>query len=291
MRAFLLLLAFMFSALPANAQRVADSPKPPSIADFSWSFAGRHKVGDLSASFDVIATEAIAVGPEAVKVMQFLQGTSGYEELQGVVFSIEGPMENSFITIEHNQLGYIRDDDWADVDAESLLQTVKENTAEANKERIAKGVPVINVVGWTEKPHYDRPTKTVWWAIKGDSEDGPVINAVALKLARNGYSRFVWVGQPNQFLNAVETLKPSLERYKFDEGHRYADFRAGDAVAAVGIAGLTASLVTGKGGKAAAVVGAGLLAIALAFVKKAWLLIFLPILAIGAWFRKRNSRT
>lgn len=268
----------------AQAQTAAKS-----IADFNWQIgeAVRH-VGDANATFKTARNEAAALGPEATRVMQFLQGTSGYQSTSAVVLTLDGPMADAYITIDHQKIGHVSDEDWRSVDADGLISEVRANTERDNKERIKNGSSPLTVLGWSEKPTYDPYIRTMHWAIKATSQEGQVVNVVAIKLSKDGFSRITWIGAPEQFLNSQETIKPILARYDFNSGYRYADFKAGDIMAGVTIAGLTATLVTGKAGKAAA---AGAVAVALVFAKKLWFLALLPF--VWVWrrvFRKKPNQ-
>src|SRR5215470_13950138 len=54
--------------------------------------------------------------------------------------------------------GYIKDDDAKEWNADELLQNLKDGTAESNKDRVARGFPELEVLGWVEKPIYDSTT-------------------------------------------------------------------------------------------------------------------------------------
>ncbi len=140
--------------------------------------------------------------------------------------------------------GYVSDSDWADVDADEMLDGFKEATEASNKERIANGFQPMEVVGWLQPPTYDTATHTVTYSLELKDPDSHWANVVALRLGRGGYSEMTWVGA----IDAMESsggrpglLNTALDIHDFDEGHRYADYKDGDKVAAYGIAGLVAT--------------------------------------------------
>jgi uncharacterized membrane-anchored protein len=154
--------------------------------------------------------------------------------------------------------GYVSDADWADVNADELLQVYRAGAEAGNDERIDKGIEPMHVVGWLEKPRYDKATHTVTYAMELKDKNGSWANAFALRLGRAGYTEFTWVGSIGLFQSAggrPALLNEALAAHSFEEGHRYVDFKAGDAVAAVAIAGLVRTAISGRSGNG----GAGLL--------------------------------
>ncbi|QJE72031.1 DUF2167 domain-containing protein [Aerophototrophica crusticola] len=281
-----ILALFTLLAGPASAQVPDGSAKQ--LSDFNWQTEPKaYKVGSIAASMTTEADEAIVTGTEAGAVMSFLQGIKGYDDVEGLVVKTEGPLANSFVVISHDPIGYVKDDDWSTTDANSLLDSFIEGTEEGNKARAKAGVPLLKVAGWAEPPHYDKVNNTLWWAIRVESTDGQSINATALKLSRNGYSRLIWVGDPAQFTNAADTMRPTLDRYRFDPGHQYGDFSAGDVVAGVGLAGLAVGILKGKAGFK---VATGILALALPFLKKFGVFLVIPLLAGFRWLRQRLGK-
>jgi uncharacterized membrane-anchored protein len=82
-------------------------------------------------------------------------------------------------------------------------------------------------------------------------------------------------------LEQVKAAAPDvLKMVSFTEGNRYADFQPGlDTVAAVGIGGLIAGKVAAK---------TGLLVLLLAFLKKGFVLVLLPVAWVFNKFFRRG---
>ena len=57
-----------------------------------------------------------------------------------------------FIVFEFDETGYIKDDEKNSLDADAILKSIKEGTAESNKWRKEKGMPDLTIVGWQKKP-------------------------------------------------------------------------------------------------------------------------------------------
>jgi uncharacterized membrane-anchored protein len=104
---------------------------------------------------------------------------------------------------------FVSIEDWADVNADAMLAGLKENDNKSNAVRREHGVPEAHVTGWIERPSLNRDTNTVSWIIEGvGGRDGTkFINAVALKLGRNGFERITWITDPNS-LSAIAGWVP-----------------------------------------------------------------------------------
>lgn len=206
----------------------------------------------------------------------FLNNGSEYLDADALVLNPES-MEQ--LIFSYFETGYVQDKDWSDLDAELLLEGVKENTEEANIARVKNGFTALEIVGWAQKPIYDKESRTAYWAIKiNDKETGSAINAIALKLGRRGFNKFTWIGRPDQFNPSESLLKEALNNYKFEKGFRYADFSSGDKIAAVGLASLVAVTAGSKSGKG---VVAGILAMVLIFAKNFGFLSSFPLYLFG----------
>lgn len=71
---------------------------------------------------------------------------------------------NGFISIEYDDSGYVKDDDAKNWDADELMDNLRKGTKEANKDRIAKGIEPIEIIGWIEKPTYDATNHRLIWS-------------------------------------------------------------------------------------------------------------------------------
>lgn len=181
-------------------------------------------------------------------------------------------------------------DDWEEyIDKDELLKEIQKSTEAANKIK-RKGYPKLYVDSWAQEPYLDKANAIIYWAISAHtSEGGSIVNAKAMKLGRKGFAEIVWMGKPDQFANAQISLSPSLTAYQYDEGSKYADYVPGtDTVAVVGAGALAYKLITGK---AATKASAGLLALLAIFIKKLWLLIFIPVVFAWKWIKNLFTAT
>lgn len=153
-----------------------------------------------------------------------------------------------FVVIRFINAGYVEDEDASSWDADEMLDSIKEGTEEANAKRREMGMATLNVRGWEEKPHYDKATNKVVWAISAEDGRGTTVNYNTLALGRHGYMSMNLVAN----LAQLPTLKPHaanlLANLNFVQGKRYADFDSTtDKVAAVGLAALVAGVAFKSG--------------------------------------------
>lgn len=183
------------------------------------------------------------------------------------------------MAIEYVAEGFVKDNDWSDVDADDFLRQMIADQKESNKERVANGHRAFDVIGWIEKPTYDADAHVARYILELGTPEEHWVNAVAVKLARGGYHQFTWAGDVAEFRSGGNAaLNTLLDKHSYDAGYRYVDYKDGDKVAAYGIAGLVAAVAGVKLGK-------GLLAGGLAFLAVAGkkLAILIVPLAAGLW--------
>lgn len=245
---------------------------------------GSYKLPRSHAVISLRSGQALLLGGDAERYSWLSSGTE-FPDTEAVL-SYDSANAKAEVYYEWRDEGYISDSDWADVDADQLLQDYRDGTEAANDERVENGFEPMHVVGWLESPHYDKTTHTVTYAIELKDKDGSWANAFALRLGRKGYTEFTWVGSVGLFQSAAgrpALLNDALASHSFEEGHRYADFQEGDEVAAYGIAGLVAAAMGAKFGKGLI---AGLIALLIAS-KKVVIPVVLVLGAVVAKFGRR----
>ena len=278
-------LVLISSAPPALGQ---SDQAIDEVLNLPWVIEpGVRTVPGADATYRQSDTQMWVDGQDAVRALTLAEGTNQWDAVVGLAIDF---IDETQIVIQDFDIGYIDDDDWGDFDPAVVLSALREATEDANTERRRNGYPTLQVLGYAVEPRYDPTLDAVYWAVRVMVSTGDrVINAVALKLSRDGFSSITWVGSVDQFTGR-ETLEVALAPYSFDQGARYADFRAGDAVAGVGLATLATRLITGRdAGGAGRAAATGLLAVLVAFAKKAWFLLLVPFLFIGRLFRRRKT--
>lgn len=232
-------------------------------------------------------SQATLQAPSPVKQLAGADATTLWEALNGLEApanteaALFDPASQTIVFYQKLGDGYVKLDDWNDVDADAMLKSVTDDTEANNDRRKAAGFSAIHVVGWLERPYLDRANNTVRWAFEArDEESGSLVNSIALVLGRDGFEKLVWAG-PKTGTDTPELLKTAQASFAFPAGRGYTDFQPGDKVAEYGIAGLVAAVLGAKvAGKL------GLLAVAAVFAKKLWFLVFVPLAVGWRWLKR-----
>jgi uncharacterized membrane-anchored protein len=216
----------------------------------------------------------LLTGDDAQRMLYLDNGVE-FPATEAIVASTQ---DGSYVSFEYFDSGYVSDGDWSELDADVLIDEIRESTEASNEERAKHGVAGLHVKEWRERPRYDAETRTAYWTLELTSDSGPVINATIIRLNRNGYHQLTWVGATDLYAGSGKMVDAVLKGHAYEPGFRYADFTDGDKVAAFGIASLVA--VT-AGGKEIKGIIATIVAAALIFLKKGWIV----ILAVfgGGW--------
>jgi uncharacterized membrane-anchored protein len=179
----------------------------------------------------------------------------------------------------YEDVGYIKDDE--KIDADAILENIRNRTEESNKERRARGWDEMSVVGWSAKPEYDPQLKSLTWSILGEDESThqKVANYNARLLGRHGVMDVVVATSPEKLAGAIEDFKSRVTGFQFAPGETYAEYQPGDHVAAYGLA----ALITG--GAAAVAAKKGLFTVIGGFLVAAWKFLLAGFVALSAWFK------
>jgi uncharacterized membrane-anchored protein len=257
-------------------------PSPSPTPDLSWSKVYEEikwqkgpSVGDLGDTAQVKVPDGyvFADARDTRSIMEANHNPTTGREIGFV--AADG--ENWFAVFEFSDVGYVKDDEKDSLDADALLSSIKDATAAGNQERMKRGWPTMTIVGWETPPRYNELTHNLEWAIRAQSEGEPVINHNTRLLGRGGVMEVTLVVDPSLLQETMPKFKAMLAGFDYNQGHKYAEFRAGDSTAAYGLTGLIV------GGGTAALVKTG------AF-KWIWKALVAAALAIGALAKKIFSR-
>lgn len=184
------------------------------------------------------------------------------------------------VVIQYEEDGYVKDDDAEKIDYDDLLKDMKKSTEAANEERKKEGYAAMHLVGWAQKPYYDKAAHKLHWAKELRVEGGErnSLNYDIRILGRRGVLVLTAVASMAELETVKRGMPPVLDAVEFDPGHRYSEFDPKiDKVATYGIAGLVA------GGLLAKVGFFKLLLVGLLAAKK---FIVIGVLAVVAFFRR-----
>jgi uncharacterized membrane-anchored protein len=198
-------------------------------------------------------------------------------EEMGMIVPAEG---NWSVFFDFSDSGYVKDDDKDKLDADKLLKAITAGNDRANKMRVKMGNAPLNIVGWEKSPFYDEATHNLEWALRAESEGRPILNYNTRLLGRRGVMEVVLVCSPDKLQETLPLFRELIGGYSYKQGETYAEYKPGDKIAKYGLTALVA------GGAVAVAAKTGLLATLLLFFKKAWKLVIIGLVAVGALIKR-----
>lgn len=205
-------------------------------------------VAELSVPEDVVFADADG----ARRYLEINQNpTSGNE--RGMVAAAD----LSWVMIfEFSDIGYVDDEEKEELDADAILQSLREGNAQSNEIRRSRGWGTVSLIGWAEPPRYEPNSHNLEWATKGqnDQDQGITINHNIRILGRRGVMEATLLVSPEEYATVLPAARKLLESFSYKAGERYAEYRKGDRIAQVGLIGLM------TGGAVAAAAKTGILA-------------------------------
>ena len=133
---------------------------------------------------------------------------------------------------EFNAVGYVKDDEKDELDAKAILESIRTGTEHSNEERRKRGWATMDILGWHSAPQSNPVTNNLTWAIRGSSEGDEVVNYSVRLLGRKGVMDVDLVLDPTQVAGTLPEFDQLMTGFEFTSGNRYAQFVAGDKVAA-----------------------------------------------------------
>lgn len=235
---------------PAPAAESAEASKKIEIPDLNLTHGpAMVKLGKVA---EIKLPEGFAfVGPDSLdKFFAMTQNVRNGKEV-GVILS----PERWLLFFDFDDVGYVKDDEKANLDAAKLYKTMDEGQNAANESRKSKGWDELKLQGWATEPFYDEMTHNLKWAIKisssSDQHKSIGVNESIRFLGRGGVMKVTLVGDFDQFKIQEAKADQLLAGFSYLPGSTYAEFRSGDKVAKYGLA----ALVVGGAGVAAAKMG------------------------------------
>lgn len=153
--------------------------------------------------------------------------------------------------VAFDDMGYVKDEDAADVNYDDMLKDMQKEEAEANKSRTAMGYSTIHMVGWAQKPFYDNKRNVLHWAkqIKFGDQEWNTLNYEVRILGRKGVLSLNAIASMRDMNKVTRDIDKVLGMAEFTDGNRYKDYNSGtDKLAVYTIGGLVAGKVLAKVG-------------------------------------------
>jgi uncharacterized membrane-anchored protein len=270
----LALAALLGAGLAAHATRAEDAPAAPDKVAWTSGPATVDLGGSLA---EVRLPEELAfAGPEDTRRLLAAMGnTTDGSEVGLVVPKADG--ESWFIVFEWQPVGFVKDEDKDEIDADALLESIRDGTEAANEARKERGIPGLHVVGWFEPPRYDERTHNLTWAILArNDEGGETVNYNVRVLGREGVMSVTLVEDPKNLAAAKPAVERVLAAFRYKPGKTYAEWVPGDKVAEYGLTALVAA------GAGAAAVKLGFFAFLAKLFGKAGKLVVVALAGVGA---------
>jgi uncharacterized membrane-anchored protein len=224
---------------------------------------------------------------EGTRVMRALGNTVSEQNFVGLIVGTK-QADQWIVVAQYIKEGYIKDDDAKDWNADELLQGLKDGTAQANKDRAARGFDELEVLGWVERPAYDSATHRLVWSLLAKRKGAPDsaekgVNYNTYALGRDGYFSLNLLTSSSRVSADKSVARELLAALTYNTGKGYEDFNAStDHIAEYGIAALIGGVVAKK---------LGLLALIGVFALKFAKVIGIAVVAFGAgilnFFRRK----
>ena len=236
------------AANEADANKVSEAQFVASLKfqEGKITLPGNIAVLDLPASFRYLGPD------DAEKILVQVWGNPPGAKSLGMIFpSNVSPLspESWGVIVTFDKDGHVKDDDADSIKYDELLKSMQESIISSNEERVKQGYQAMTLVGWAEKPSYDKNSHKLYWAkeIKSGNETQHSLNYNIRILGRDG----VLVLNAVAGMSQIEQIKSEMQHVvafsDFTDGNRYADFDSKtDKVAEYGIAALVAGGIAAK---------------------------------------------
>ena len=280
LKLILLFFIFNFKALALDTKiPVTNEEWDKAYASLNW------KEGPLLVNFNeanskinISSNFSILEGKDAHQLLYWLNGTS-FDYIN--IYAVDN--QTSQYMFFYTDSGYVKTNDWTDVDPDKFIKDIKENYKASNEIRKKNGQPTVLNVSWKKKPYLDDIYNSVYYALNVQwSDNTSTTEGTAIILGREGYTTAKYVAGNNGY---QEQMLLNLSKiHKFNNTKEYKDWKSGDKVAAAGIGALLATTLGVKALKP------GLIAAGLLLLKKFWFIIFLPFLWLGKLFSGSSKK-
>ena len=261
----------------AKKQKIADDRKAAFEAADKAKTVGPAKIKLQEQGFlDLPAGESFVPQPQANALLR-ANGNSGSDKTIGLIFP-EDDNARWWALLDYLPVGYVKDEEANNWNADELLANLKEGTEASNEDRLARGFPAVEITGWIEKPAYDAAShRLVWSAMlkrKGEAGEGGSVNYNTYALGREGYFSLDLITDPKAIDADKSAASALLAGINYLPGKGYGDFNAStDHIAEYGIAALIGGVALKK---------LGILALGAAFFLKFAKIGIVAVIALGA---------
>lgn len=277
-RSALLTLAIAASARAEPPPTNAAEEKDPLDA-FAWQKDGFGKLG-TQADIKIPGGFRFLPGKEASRLVEAMGNLTSHEEA-GLIGTED---LGWFVVFFFDDVGYVKDDEKDELDADKMAATMRENLIASNEVRRERKMEELSFGGWAIPPRYNVESKQLEWAHRLRSVNGTSVNYNTRVLGRHGVMRVILVTDPERLEQTLPAYRELMLGFSFSNGEDYASYRPGDKIAEYGLIALVA------GGAGAVAAKTGLLSAAVIFFKKGAKLLVVGFMAVAAFLKKLFTR-
>ncbi|HSJ00807.1 MAG: DUF2167 domain-containing protein [Verrucomicrobium sp.] len=156
------------------------------------------------------------------------------------------------VVFEFDDVGYVKDDDKDELNADKMMKMFKDSEPDVNAARKESGLSAQHILGFSLPPRYNPETNNLEWALRFSFDDvpGEQLNHNTKLLGRKGVMQATLLCGPDEVQKILPAYQSVLTGFQFNQGETYAEFRSGDKVATYGLVGLVAGGAAFAAGKA-----------------------------------------
>lgn len=268
------------TAAAEQAQAEAQAQWDAFMQSLAWKDEGTGELKEW-ATIEIPRGYRYLDGADAARLMQAWGNLPS--EYEGLVATND---LDWLVLFQFDPSGYVKDDEKDELDADKLLEQMKENQAAGNRYRQEQGLPPMYIDGWAMEPRYNEYTNNLEWGLLLRTGDNPqqFVNYETKLLGREGVMEVTLICDFEDMQMILPDYQELLLGHQYKEGKSYAEYRQGDKIAEYGLTALIA------GGAVYGAAKLGFLGGILAFGKKFFKFIVIGLVAVGAGLKKFFSR-
>ncbi|MEE8260184.1 MAG: DUF2167 domain-containing protein [Nitrospinaceae bacterium] len=252
------------------------------VISLPWKYELKtYSLEQSNSTFSLSKGYSLLMGDAARHYDQITQRSEEDPNTEALIFNHSTGVQ---LILNYHPDGYVSLEDWENLDANVLMQEISDNAKKINAQRAKNNIPALRIGGWLQKPRLNKDNHSVSWVFDVIDGEEATVNAVTIKLGRQGYEKITWVSSYDNYLKSMDDMAFLVDQHTFNEGRLYEDYSVGDQMAALGIASLVGITAGGNPQKVGlAALYAGVMAIGKNLLVPA----LIALGTFGAFFRKR----
>ena len=230
-RAGLTVLLFVLAAHPVWADAVPKSAEERQriLSRLNWQQGPKRiAIPGAAATFDLPAGMSAVTGRDAERASLLVKGVENPDVCAVIVAS------NFTVYVTYRADGYIRMDDWSDVDPDALMREIVRSNRDTNQATKGLGMAEFSQEYWEISPQLNRDLAIAYWAVGFTYASQEQINIDAFRLGRYGVLRALIAMSKDDYEDNPTVVRLLENNIGYDRGARHEDHQAGDKIAPYG---------------------------------------------------------